>query len=67
MRERELSFEDRAKWGECPVCHAKDGEACNGHVGILLGRTVSGEPPADGAHLGRLQRAPFVVREVPVR
>lgn len=65
MRERELSFEERATWGECPTCHAKDGEKCNPNVGIPLGLTVGGRLPDPGAHLGRLQAAPFRVRLVP--
>lgn len=57
-RIREVSFNERARWGECPVCGAKDGEACDSnhpYDGARLGRT----------HLGRLQRAPFKVKEVP--
>lgn len=66
MRVRELSFDERAKWGKCPVCDASDGEPCNGLVGIALGRNINGATPPGGAHLGRLQRAPFKVQEVPV-
>lgn len=64
-RIRELSYEERAKWGDCPWCGAKDGEACRPEIGFVLGRTVDGKPPTDGVHLGRLQRAPMRVREVP--
>ena len=64
---RELSFDDRARWGECPVCHAPHGTFCYADVGIQLGQRVDGRPMKDGegAHLGRLQNAPHRVREVP--
>lgn len=62
---RELTYEQRATWGECPVCHALHGQPCDSSVGIPLGFTVSGTRPTEGAHLGRLQRAPMRVREVP--
>lgn len=52
-RIRELSFNERARWGECPVCHAKDGETCASYM------------PRSGVHEERLQRAPFKVKEVP--
>lgn len=61
MRERELSFEERATWGECPACHAKDGEKCNPGVGIPVGEN-SGPLIA---HLGRLAAAPRRVRLEP--
>lgn len=54
----ELTYEERAVFGTCPACGAKHGEPCDGRVGIPVGRTVSGEPPAEGAHLGRLMNAP---------
>jgi hypothetical protein len=66
MRERELTYDERATYGECPVCHAADGQPCDSGIGLHLGVTVSGLPPKEGAHLGRLQRAPFRVREVAI-
>jgi hypothetical protein len=63
---RETTLEERATWGTCPVCKAEHGQKCNPEVGIPLGRTVSGEPPQDGAHLGRLNRAPSRVQLTPV-
>lgn len=63
---RELTYEDRATWGTCPVCAAHHGEYCNSSVGIPLGRNIHGEPAKEGAHLGRLQQAPLKVRLVPV-
>lgn len=63
---RELSYDERATWGECPVCKAKHGEWCNGLVGVSLGRNVNGDIPEHGVHLGRLQEAPLKVAEVPV-
>lgn len=64
---RETTFEERATWGECPVCHAPDGEWCSAAIGIQLGQRVDGRRMNDGegAHLARLQRAPMVVRLVP--
>ena len=60
----ELTYQERATWGECPVCHAKPGEWCDGTQGIALGLNTHGDPPEHGAHLGRLQRAPKRVRMV---
>lgn len=62
---RELSNEDRARWGECPVCRVPHGEWCDGRVGLALGRNVNGEYPAGGVHLARLSAAPDRVMEVP--
>lgn len=50
--ERDLTAEERFIWGECPVCHVPHGEQC--------------EPGREGAHLGRLTRAPFKVKLVSV-
>ena len=61
---RESTYEERATWGECPACHAKHGEPCNPDVGIPLGVNINGMPPREGAHLGRLQRAPMRVQLV---
>lgn len=63
----ELSHNDRATWGICPVCDAKHGDPCNQNVGIHLGRNAKGEIPPGGAHLARLQAAPNAVRVSPVR
>ena len=60
---RKLTYEERAVWGECPVCHAKHGEKCDFSVGIPLGVNVNGEHPKDGAHFGRLMNAPYYVSE----
>lgn len=65
-RERWLTFEERCKWGDCPVCGAKDGEPCHSEVGFALGVTVSGQRPTDGAHLGRINNAPRRIKEVAV-
>ena len=62
----ELTSEQRMRWGTCPVCKAEHGQPCDGLVGFPVGVNVSGERPTDGAHLGRLQRAPRSVRMVPV-
>jgi hypothetical protein len=64
---RDLTYEERATWGPCPICHAPHGQPCNPEVGLALGRNAHGEIPAGGAHLGRLQRAPDRVRLVPVQ
>lgn len=64
---RELSFDERMRWGECPVCKAAHGEACHADVGIQLGVRLDGRrmQDGDGVHLARLKRAPDRVREVP--
>lgn len=61
MIERELSYNERAAYGECPVCHAKHGERCNPNIGNPWGLNAR----ENGAHLGRLTNAPMRVREVP--
>lgn len=60
MREKELTFDERAVWGECPVCHAPDLTPCFADVGVQLGTHPDGSRMKDGegAHLGRLQAAP---------
>lgn len=67
MRERELTFDDRARWGVCPVCQAADGEWCHALVGFQIGTHTDGSRMLDGegAHLARLQAAPLRVKEVP--
>jgi hypothetical protein len=55
--ERKLSYDERANYGECPVCHAKHGERCKDER----------QGPQHGVHLGRLQNAPMVIREIPIR
>jgi hypothetical protein len=67
MRERELTRDERFQWGCCPVCGVPDGEPCRADVGLQLGARVDGRRMQDGegAHLGRLERAPFRVRLVP--
>lgn len=61
---RHLSTAERFTYGECPVCHVSHGVSCL-PIGFPLGQTVSGGFPSEGAHLARVQRAPFKVREVP--
>lgn len=49
MKERELLPHERAKWGECPVCRAREGDDCNPQLGVW------------GVHFGRINRAPKAV------
>ena len=63
---KELNYEERATWGACPVCGAKPGEWCDANTGFVLGVNIHGKPPTDGAHLARLNNAPFRVELVPV-
>jgi hypothetical protein len=64
---RELTTAERFVWGTCPACGAEHGQPCNADVGIQLGQPANGGrmTTGDGAHLSRLQAAPFRVREVP--
>ncbi len=62
---KELSQEERFTWGKCPVCQAEHGKKCHPEVGICLGRNVNGDLPDSGAHLARLNNAPFKVKLVP--
>jgi len=64
---RETTFEERATWGECPVCKAPHGDWCRAEIGVQLGRRVDGRhmETGEGVHLARLQRAPMRVRLVP--
>jgi|GEM_PF-1008706 len=64
--ERELTTDERMRWGRCHVCKAEHGKRCNPDVGIALGLNARGLPPREGVHLGRLQGAPFSVRLVGV-
>ena len=63
---RELTYEERATWGECPVCHAKPGEWCKDNVPLStpVENGVRPELYQFSVHLGRLQRAPKRVRMV---
>lgn len=63
---RDLTFEEKSTWGECPVCKAEHGAPCHPEVGIQLGHRVDGRPMqrGDGAHLARLNAAPKAVRLV---
>lgn len=61
---REATYEERATWGTCPVCQAGPGQRCDPNVGFAIGYTVTGEPPQDGVHIGRLQGAPMRVKLV---
>lgn len=67
-RERELTWEERIRWGKCFVCSAEDGEFCHSEVGLTLGQKTDGSrlKTGEGAHIGRLNNAPTRVREVPV-
>lgn len=63
----DLTYEQRATWGECPTCQAQHGEWCHSEVGIQLGHRVDGgriETRA-GVHLSRLRLAPMKARLVP--
>lgn len=66
---RELSFEDQATWGKCPVCEAPHGTWCHAAAGLQLGVKADGSrmKDGDGVHGVRLQNAPDHVQEVPVR
>lgn len=64
MLERELTFDERATWGDCPACGVQHGESCHHEVGFALGVSPGGGRPTEGAHFGRLQRAPFRVKTV---
>jgi hypothetical protein len=65
---REATWEERATWGECPVCKAQPGEYCLSDVGFQVGRKANSRRmrPGEGAHLGRLRLAPFHVKLVAV-
>jgi hypothetical protein len=62
-RVRELSIGERFAWGACPTCHAEDGASCYADVGLQLGIRADGGRmrDGDGAHVSRLQAAPFRV------
>ncbi len=63
MTERELSFEERATWGRCPVCSAPHGEPCDAKVGRMATNVEHNKLLVTGAHYGRLANAPYVVIE----
>ena len=64
--ERELSYEERAVWGTCPVCQADPGQECDPDQGVPLGWTASGGITDGRAHLGRLRLAPRKVKLIPI-
>jgi hypothetical protein len=68
-RERDLTWDERSKWGRCPVCGAGDRIPCVAEVGVHLGRKADGGwlKTGEGVHLARLSAAPVRVREVPCR
>lgn len=53
-----LSWEERRKWGECPVCRAPHGEPCFSDL-------VEGRTSLAGAHLARLHLAPEFIADDP--
>ena len=68
LEPRETTFEERATWGECPICHAKHGEWCFAEVGFQLGMKISGGrmETGEGVHLARLSKAPMKVKLIGV-
>jgi len=66
--EKELTFDERARWGECPICKAQPGEYCFATVGLQLGTRADGNrmQDGDGVHMARLQKAPSKVKLVAV-
>jgi hypothetical protein len=64
----ELTFERKAVYGTCPICHAPPRQACHSLVGLQLGVHPDGSRMQDGegAHLERLQDAPHRVRLEPI-
>lgn len=65
MKMRALTAEERMMWGVCPTCGAKPNEPCEANVGFQLGHRLDGSrlKTGDGAHLSRLYKAPYRVRE----
>ena len=63
----ELTYEQRATWGECPTCKAQSGEWCHAEIGMQLGVKVDGSrmKTGEGSHLSRLQSAPIRAKLVP--
>jgi hypothetical protein len=64
---RDLTFEERATWGTCPVCRRAHGEPCDPDQGFHLGLNARGEIPKGGAHLARLTAGPRAIQILPVR
>jgi hypothetical protein len=66
--ERELTFDERIRWGECPFCKAPHGTPCHAEMGFQMGVKPDGARMKDGegVHLARLRTAPVKVRLVPV-
>ena len=62
---RELTQDERGKWGSCRVCLVRHGEPCV----ECLDRAGLGNSDrflmSDGVHVQRMRNAPFRVREVP--
>jgi hypothetical protein len=56
---RQLTYDERAVWGTCPICGAEMGQPCDGSIGYYVGCLPN--KSQGGAHMGRLQAAPFEV------
>jgi len=53
-KSEELTYDERATWGTCPICNATPGQWCDGEIGLRFG----GQIPHHGVHIARLQAAP---------
>lgn len=58
---RPATFEERATWGNCPVCGAKSGQRC-----LTKNATIVAENKDNWAHFERIDKAPTSVRLVTV-
>lgn len=66
MKIRELTTDERMRWGECPICHAKDGDLCDSSIESNGGVSIGWVGPIqEVVHLDRIRAAPFRVSEVP--
>ncbi len=53
-----LTIDERAIWGDCPVCGAKHGEPCDPTQGVSLGVSAEFAETGPCAHAARLLNAP---------
>lgn len=57
---RPATYDERRKWGTCPVCKAADGQVCKQDSN----EWSAGNTWPNGAHARRLSAAPLNVRVV---
>lgn len=68
MKTKTLTFNERATWGDCPDCGAKDGQWCRADTaGIVYTAFGQAVKVGEFAHTKRITASPERVRLVPIK